>query len=104
MPVRDETDALNWAKREHQYVMRLENRMQVDGENAYLRKEQNEARRKRSHALLQLRMMRGQDPAIPVHGTDAEVGAYLGGVDAPRLSPSARALTEAAARRAGGGA
>lgn len=104
MSARDENDALEWAKREHRSVLIMERMIAEGADRRTFVRSLDRARKMRNSALVDLWLFRGRDPAVVTSGTDEEVGAFLGITEVRPPSTSARALTEAAARRAGGDA
>lgn len=102
MSARDENDALEWAKREHRSILTMEAMIADGADRRTFIRALDRARKMRNSALVDLWLFRGRDPAVVTSGTDAEIGAFLGITEVRQSSTSARALTEAAARRAGG--
>lgn len=103
MPARDEADALEWAKREHRSILTMERMIAEGSSRRTFIRDLDRARKMRNLALVDLWLFRGKDPAVVTSGTDAEISAFLDAQSAP-TRPSAVALVDAAARRAGGAA
>lgn len=76
MPVETAADAISWARREHDYIARLEQALADHGDSVIIRNNIREARRKRGFALMSMRVITG-DRSIPENGTDEEIAAFL---------------------------
>lgn len=77
MPLTTAEEARNWARREHKAILNVRRLRAERGDSRVLVQMEEEARRKRGHALVRLRLALA-DRSVPELGTDDEIGAYLG--------------------------